>query len=250
MWQERHQAKIADRSTITRAIGEVRPLLAERGCTVSPDVRLRSLAEVVDHLGASGPFPGSDGPPRHDERLRRLTVRRMRHRDHRCGGDVGVGQASAGVKWLRGPRARTVLPSRSSSRISREPPLLSGSRGSPTGSTAIACLFAGRLLRGHRHAVGRRGRSLPVPAEPVDMGGRGGRRLGASDCRACAMPCHPVHRPLDGEVSVVDDVGGNPRHICDRPPEPVIMTASAQPTTARRAHPPAVHGRAEPGAQP
>ncbi|MBQ1158778.1 transposase [Streptomyces sp. A73] len=34
-----------DRSTITRAIGEVRPLLAERGCT---------LAEVVDHLGASG----------------------------------------------------------------------------------------------------------------------------------------------------------------------------------------------------
>ncbi|MER8072118.1 hypothetical protein ABTZ59_27850 [Streptomyces sp. NPDC094034] len=43
-----------DRSTITRAIGEVRPLLAERGCTVSPDVRLRSLAEVIDHLGTSG----------------------------------------------------------------------------------------------------------------------------------------------------------------------------------------------------
>ncbi|MFF3747473.1 helix-turn-helix domain-containing protein [Streptomyces kronopolitis] len=32
-----------DRSTITRAIGEVRPLLAERGCTVSPGVRLRTL---------------------------------------------------------------------------------------------------------------------------------------------------------------------------------------------------------------
>ncbi|MFD9499918.1 transposase family protein [Streptomyces sp. NPDC060035] len=29
-----------DRSTGTRAIGEVRPLLAERGCTISPDVRL------------------------------------------------------------------------------------------------------------------------------------------------------------------------------------------------------------------
>ncbi|MFF2225426.1 transposase family protein [Streptomyces globisporus] len=43
-----------DRSTITRAVGEVRPLLAERGCTVSPDVRLRTLADVVDHLGASG----------------------------------------------------------------------------------------------------------------------------------------------------------------------------------------------------
>ncbi len=45
-----------DRSTITRAIGEVRPLLAERGCTVSPGVRLRSLAEVVDLKGVKGPI--------------------------------------------------------------------------------------------------------------------------------------------------------------------------------------------------
>ncbi|MCX4571295.1 transposase [Streptomyces viridodiastaticus] len=43
-----------DRSTITRAIAEVRPLLAERGCTVSSGVRLRTLAEVIDHLGADG----------------------------------------------------------------------------------------------------------------------------------------------------------------------------------------------------
>ncbi|MCG3042824.1 transposase family protein [Streptomyces fenghuangensis] len=43
-----------DRSTITRAVGEVRPLLAERGCTIAPGVRLRTLAEVIDHLGASG----------------------------------------------------------------------------------------------------------------------------------------------------------------------------------------------------
>jgi hypothetical protein len=50
-----------DRSTITRAVGEVRPLLAERGCTVSPDVRLRSLAEVVDHLGSSGTTGIVDG---------------------------------------------------------------------------------------------------------------------------------------------------------------------------------------------
>ncbi|MGP8296677.1 helix-turn-helix domain-containing protein [Streptomyces inhibens] len=27
-----------DRSTITRAIGEVQPLLAERGCTITPGV--------------------------------------------------------------------------------------------------------------------------------------------------------------------------------------------------------------------
>ncbi|MFE9701750.1 transposase family protein [Streptomyces sp. NPDC006270] len=43
-----------DRSSVTRAIGEVRPLLAERGCTVSPVVWLRTLAEVIDHLGQAG----------------------------------------------------------------------------------------------------------------------------------------------------------------------------------------------------
>jgi hypothetical protein len=43
-----------DRSTVTRAIGEVRPLLSERGCTISPGVRLRTLADVVDYLGATG----------------------------------------------------------------------------------------------------------------------------------------------------------------------------------------------------
>jgi hypothetical protein len=42
------------RSTITRAISEVRPLLAERGCTVEGGLRLRTLADVVAHLGARG----------------------------------------------------------------------------------------------------------------------------------------------------------------------------------------------------
>ncbi len=42
------------RSTITRAVGEVRPLLAERGCTVEGGLRLRTLADVVAHLGARG----------------------------------------------------------------------------------------------------------------------------------------------------------------------------------------------------
>jgi hypothetical protein len=41
------------RSTITRAIGELRPLLAERGCTVAGGIRLPTLADVVAHLGAS-----------------------------------------------------------------------------------------------------------------------------------------------------------------------------------------------------
>jgi hypothetical protein len=43
-----------DRSTITRAIGEVRPLLAQRGCTLAPGIRLRTLAEVIEYLGADG----------------------------------------------------------------------------------------------------------------------------------------------------------------------------------------------------
>ncbi|MFJ4338505.1 transposase family protein [Streptomyces sp. NPDC088915] len=50
-----------DRSTSSRAVGEVRLLLAERGCTVSPDVRPRTLAEVVEHLGAGGKTGIIDG---------------------------------------------------------------------------------------------------------------------------------------------------------------------------------------------
>ncbi|CAL9324942.1 hypothetical protein SUDANB91_07031 [Streptomyces sp. SudanB91_2054] len=50
-----------DRSTVTRAIGEVRPLLAERGCTVSQGVRLRTLDEVIDHLGTDGKTGIIDG---------------------------------------------------------------------------------------------------------------------------------------------------------------------------------------------
>ncbi|MDX3488184.1 transposase family protein [Streptomyces sp. ID05-18] len=62
-----------DRSTVTRAIGEVRPLLAERGCTISPDVRLRTLAEVVDHLGQAGKATIIDGT---EIRVRRPAVGR------------------------------------------------------------------------------------------------------------------------------------------------------------------------------
>ncbi|MDF6066849.1 transposase [Streptomyces sp. JH010] len=62
-----------DRSTVTRAVGEVRPLLAERGCTVSPNVRLRTLAEVVDHLGQAGKIGIIDGT---EIRVRRPAVGR------------------------------------------------------------------------------------------------------------------------------------------------------------------------------
>jgi hypothetical protein len=43
-----------DRSTTTRALGEVRPLLTQRGCTVAPGIRLCTLAEVIEYLGAGG----------------------------------------------------------------------------------------------------------------------------------------------------------------------------------------------------
>ncbi|WP_436942692.1 helix-turn-helix domain-containing protein [Streptomyces sp. SudanB66_2053] len=62
-----------DRSTITRAVGEVRLLLAERGFTVSPPRGLRSLADVVDYLGASGTTGIVDGT---EIRVRQSAVRR------------------------------------------------------------------------------------------------------------------------------------------------------------------------------
>nr|WP_233221493.1 transposase family protein [Streptomyces carminius] len=43
-----------NRSTATWAIGEVRPLIAERGCTVYPGVRLRTLVGVNHPLHVSG----------------------------------------------------------------------------------------------------------------------------------------------------------------------------------------------------
>ncbi|MGX1977011.1 hypothetical protein [Streptomyces kronopolitis] len=48
-------------------------MLAERGCTVSPDLRLRTLADVVDHLGASGTTGIVDGT---EIRLRRSAAGR------------------------------------------------------------------------------------------------------------------------------------------------------------------------------
>ncbi|NNN32183.1 transposase [Streptomyces sp. S3(2020)] len=62
-----------DRSTITRAVNEVRPLLAGRGCTVSTGVRLRTLADVVEHLGSSGMTGIIDGT---EIRVRRPAVGR------------------------------------------------------------------------------------------------------------------------------------------------------------------------------
>ncbi|MEV7568765.1 helix-turn-helix domain-containing protein [Streptomyces tanashiensis] len=61
-----------DRSTITRAIGEVRPLLTTGGCSITPGVR-RTLAEVIEHLGASGQTGITEGT---EIRVRRPAVDR------------------------------------------------------------------------------------------------------------------------------------------------------------------------------
>jgi len=50
-----------DRSTVPRALGEIRPMLAQRGCTVAPGVRLRTLAEVIEYLGTGGQTGIIDG---------------------------------------------------------------------------------------------------------------------------------------------------------------------------------------------
>ncbi|MFD5311642.1 helix-turn-helix domain-containing protein [Streptomyces ardesiacus] len=52
-----------DRSTITRAIGEVRPLLAERGRTPSQGVRLRTWTRSSTTSVPTG-RPGSSTAPR------------------------------------------------------------------------------------------------------------------------------------------------------------------------------------------
>ena len=67
-----------DRSTITRAIGEVRPLLAQRGCIIAPGVRRCVLAGVIAHLGAGNQTGIIDGT---EIRVRRPAAgRKDRHR--------------------------------------------------------------------------------------------------------------------------------------------------------------------------
>ena len=43
-----------DRSTVTRAIGQIRPLLAGRGCARPSGIRLRTLADVFAYAAAEG----------------------------------------------------------------------------------------------------------------------------------------------------------------------------------------------------
>lgn len=47
-------ASAVDRSTVTRAIGQIRPLLAGRGCALPGGIRLRTLADVFAYAAAEG----------------------------------------------------------------------------------------------------------------------------------------------------------------------------------------------------
>ncbi|UGT60371.1 transposase [Nocardia asteroides] len=63
-----------DRSTVTRAIGEIRPILAERGCRAGNCTRLRTLDEVVEFLGAAADYAIMDAT---EVRVRRPAARAL-----------------------------------------------------------------------------------------------------------------------------------------------------------------------------
>ncbi|WP_248843228.1 transposase family protein [Streptomyces virginiae] len=64
-----------DRSTITPGSRRIRPLLADRGCRIEDGLRLRTLADVIAHLGASGQTGILDGT---EIRVRRPSAHRGR----------------------------------------------------------------------------------------------------------------------------------------------------------------------------
>ncbi|MFF9730667.1 transposase family protein [Streptomyces albidoflavus] len=53
-----------DRSTITRAIGEIRPLLGERACTITAGLQLRPSAPRSSTTSARKAAPASSKAPR------------------------------------------------------------------------------------------------------------------------------------------------------------------------------------------
>ncbi len=80
-----------DRSTVSRAIGEIRPLLAARGFAVpeEPGVRLRTLADVFAYAAAEGVELRIDGT---EVQVRRPPAGKPGRR------------ASQGCGWTRPPR--------------------------------------------------------------------------------------------------------------------------------------------------
>ncbi|MFC8907725.1 hypothetical protein ACFUAB_02315 [Streptomyces cinereoruber] len=124
-----------DRPTITRAIGEVRPLFAERGRTINPDVRLQAVTEVIDHLGTSGQTGVADG-----------TEIRVRGRPS----DVRAGTPSSPGRASRTPSKPWSSPIRTGGRCSAVRP--------DQASARTLLMPADRVSRpGRGHRAGRRG---------------------------------------------------------------------------------------------
>lgn len=71
-----------DRSTISRAVTEVLPLLADCGCRIERGLRLRTLADVIAHLGASGQTALMDAT---EIRVRRPWAHRSGRSGYICG---------------------------------------------------------------------------------------------------------------------------------------------------------------------
>jgi Helix-turn-helix of DDE superfamily endonuclease len=109
-----------DRATITRAVGEVRPLLAARGFAVpgQPGVRLRTLANVFAYAQASGVELRLDGCDRCEDSSRTAAPRsssRTRLRPERLAwllrtGGRGTDRAAADRR-VRRPRLGDLIPS-------------------------------------------------------------------------------------------------------------------------------------------
>ncbi|WP_327122029.1 transposase family protein [Streptomyces sp. NBC_01341] len=65
------------RSTITRAVDEIRPLIGDRGCRVEGGLRLRTLGDVITCLGATNQTALADAT---EIRVRRLGAQRSGRR--------------------------------------------------------------------------------------------------------------------------------------------------------------------------
>ncbi|MFC9589365.1 transposase family protein [Streptomyces sp. NPDC056944] len=108
-----------DRSTITRAIGEVRPLLAERGCTVAAGIRLpHRKSKKTRRTGTRRSTNASARPTPHAVSASSTASHTSRTGDHSPAlwGDVGsssdpdlMGSRLEGLsrmsRWTRGRRS-------------------------------------------------------------------------------------------------------------------------------------------------
>jgi hypothetical protein len=104
-----------DRATVTRAVGEVRSLLAARGFAVPglPGVRLRTLADVFAYAAAHGVELRIDGTetqarrPRGNRPGRRAFVSGKRKQNTIKTTTISEGQGRTRAKWQRVARFET-----------------------------------------------------------------------------------------------------------------------------------------------